>query len=140
MKRKVFSVFIVCLLIIILSTGCGTSGGNNAQTKDDETPAEKYSVGFTQAEDSADGYATVYVPSDREAKVLLLADPQLDPTQKYSIVGSYNELTLVFLDKFLDSTEPDLVIIAGDVVMSALLNCWPYFCQIADIFEGKQIP
>ena len=130
MKRKTLFCSILCLLMIVLSVGC---------QKANATP-DPYSVGFVRASESADGYATVYVPSDRDAKVLLLADPQLDPTQKYSIVGSYNELTLVFLDKYLDAADPDLVIIAGDVVMTVLLNNWSYLCQIADIFEEKQIP
>ncbi len=128
MKKKALLCSFLCLLLIVLSVGC---------EKPDE---EVHSVGFVQAAESSDGFATVYVPSDRDAKVLLLADPQLDPTQKYSIVGSYNELTLVFLDKFLDAAQPDLVIVAGDVVMSAIFNSWSYFCQIADIFEEKQIP
>ena len=131
MKRKAFLCAIILLLTSVLSVGCQKT----------DLPEENYSVGwFVQAAESEDGYATVYVPSDRDAKVLLLADPQLDPTEKYSIVGSYNHLTIVFLNKFLDATEPDLVIIAGDVVMSALFNSWSYFCQIADIFEEKQIP
>ena len=131
MKRKTFLCAITILAILALSVGC--------QANDPE-PNDPYSVGFIKAAESTDGYATVYVPSDREAKVLLLADPQLDPTQKYSIVGSYNELTLVFLNKFLDAAEPDLVIIAGDLTMTGLLNNWNYFCKIADIFETKKIP
>ena len=122
---------IVCLLLVVLPVGC--------QNIEDE-PDDQYSVGFVKAAESDDGYATVYVPSDREAKVLLLADPQLDPTEKYSIVGSYNELTLVFLDKFLNAADPDLVIVAGDIAMTVLLNNWSDFCQIADIFETKKIP
>lgn len=131
MKRKAFLCAIILLMILALSVGC---------QKTDETPTDPYSVGFIKASEGADGYATVYVPSDRDAKVLLLADPQLDPTEKYKTVGSYNELTLVFLNKILDATDPDFVIIAGDVVMTVLLNNWKYFCKIADIFEEKQIP
>ena len=130
MKRKAFFCTVLFLLVTVLSVGC---------QKADDTP-DVHSVGFVQAVESEDGYATVYVPSDRDAKVLLLADPQLDPTEKYSIVGSYNNLTLVFLEKLFDATEPDLVIIAGDVVMSALLPNWKDFQKIADIFEEKQIP
>ncbi len=130
MKRKALLCSILWLIFIVLSTGCRVVENNG----------EKYSLGAVHAAESEDGYATVYVPYNRDARVLLLADPQLDPTEKYSVVGSYNRLTLIFLDKFLDAAEPDLVIIAGDVVMSALFNSWSYFCQIADIFEGKQIP
>ena len=75
--------------ITALSVGCQKSG--------DTPEPEKYSVGIVQAAESEDDYATVYVPSDRDARVLLLADPQLDPTEKYSVVGSYNELTILFL-------------------------------------------
>jgi len=131
MKKIALFCAVIWITVLALAVGC------KAQ---EVTPTEVHSVGFVQARDSADGYATVYVPSDREAKVLLLADPQLDPTEKYSIVGSYNELTLIFLDKFLDVTRPDLVLVAGDVTMTGFLNSWSYFCQIADIFEAKRIP
>lgn len=126
MKRKALLVLIIWLMGIVLLFGCQSKNA--------------HPVGFVKAAESEDGYATVYVPDNRDAKVLLLADPQLDPTEKYSIIGSHNELTIVFLNKFLDATTPDLVIIAGDVVMTAVLNNWSYFCQIADIFEAKQIP
>ncbi|MBO4539668.1 MAG: metallophosphoesterase, partial [Clostridia bacterium] len=130
MKRKAIFCTVLFLLVTVLSVGC---------QKADDVP-DAHEIGLVQAADSPDGYATVYVPSDRDAKVLLLADPQLDPTEKYSIVGSYNRLTLRFLDELFDATEPDLVIIAGDVVMSALLNNWSDFQKIADIFEEKQLP
>lgn len=131
MKRKILLCFVICLLTTVFAFGC--------QQKSDDTP-EKYSVGFVQAVESPDGYATVYVPSNRDAKVLLLADPQLDPTEKYSIVGSYNRLTIEFLDKFLDAADPDFAIVAGDITMTVLFNNWDSFCEIADIFEEKEIP
>ena len=129
MKRKIWLLLTICLVLMLLA-GCATPDAAPQAAPD----------GLVQAADSADGYATVYVPADREARVLLLADPQLDPTEKYSVVGSSNELTLVFLDKLLDAALPDLVIVAGDIVMTVLRNNWRYFCQIADIFEAKQIP
>lgn len=131
MKRRSVLCFVVCLLLITSLFGCQPT---------DVTQEEDFSVRIVQAADSPDGYATVYVSEGRDAKVLLLADPQLDPTEKYGIVGSSNELTIVFLTKFLDAAKPDFVIVAGDVVMTALLNSWRFFCQIADIFESKEIP
>ena len=130
MKRRSLFCFVVCFLAVTLLFGC--------QKSEDER--DPYAEGFIKASESADGYATVYVPTGRDAKVLLLADPQLDPTQKYGIVGSSNELTIVFLNKYLDAVRPDLVIVAGDLVMTVIFNNWKYFCQIADIFESKEIP
>lgn len=130
MKRKLWICLAIWLIVSMLLAGCTPGEGS---------PKER-PEGLVQAADSLDGCATVYVPAEREARVLLLADPQLDPTEKYSVVGSYNELTLVFLDKFLDAADPDLVIVAGDIAMTVLRNNWSYFCQIADIFEAKQIP
>ena len=130
MKRRSLLCFVVCFLAVTLLFGC--------QKSEDER--DPYAEGFIKASESADGYATVYVPTGRDAKVLLLADPQLDPTQKYGMVGSSNELTIVFLNKYLDAVRPDLVIVAGDLVMTVIFNNWKYFCQIADIFESKEIP
>ena len=130
MKRRSLFCFVVCFLAVTLLFGC--------QKSEDER--DPYAEGFIKASESADGCATVYVPTGRDAKVLLLADPQLDPTQKYGMVGSSNELTIVFLNKYLDAVRPDLVIVAGDLVMTVIFNNWKYFCQIADIFESKEIP
>ena len=130
MKRRSLFCFVVCFLAVTLLFGCQKS----------KSEPDPYTEGFIKASESADGYATVYVPTGRDAKVLLLADPQLDPTQKYGIVGSSNELTIVFLNKYLDAVRPDLVIVAGDLVMTVIFNNWKYFCQIADIFESKEIP
>lgn len=131
MKKIAWICLVTWVAVLVLLAGCKTT---------QDTPNRAHPAGLVQAADSEDGFATVYVPADRAAKVLLLADPQLDPTQKYSVVGSYNALTLIFLDKLMDATNPDLVIIAGDVVMATLVNNWSYLCQIADIFETKQIP
>lgn len=130
MKRRSLFCFVVCFLAVTLLFGFQKS----------KSEPDPYAEGFIKASESADGYATVYVPTGRDAKVLLLADPQLDPTQKYGIVGSSNELTIVFLNKYLDAVRPDLVIVAGDLVMTVIFNNWKYFCQIADIFESKEIP
>ena len=127
MKKKSWLCVIVWVALLVLSVGC------NARGK--ETPST-----LVQAADSEDGYATVYVPDDRPAKVLLIADPQLDPTHKYKIEGSSNKLTITFLEKLIDAADPDFVIIAGDLAISGFHNNWQYFCTIADIFEERQLP
>ncbi len=140
---KKILLFLVCFVLIVSSffafVGCAP------QNKPDSTPEqtgfirqEKHVVSFAHAVNSPDGYATVTVKDGACARVLLLADPQLDPTEKYSVVGSKNELTLVFLREMLDSVNADLVIVAGDLVMACLLNNWSYFCSIADIFEENE--
>ena len=127
MKWKAWMCLIIWVALLALSVGC--------HALPEELPS-----GFVQAADSEDGYATVYVPDDRPAKVLLLADPQLDPTQKYKIEGSENKLTITLLNKLLDAADPDFVVIAGDLAISEFHNNWQYFCRIADIFEERKIP
>ena len=53
----------------------------------DDEPAEE-KMHFEKASDSADGYATLYMPSDGQLDVMVLSDPQVDIWEKYQTVGS----------------------------------------------------
>ena len=73
---------------------------------------------FVKASESADGYATVYIENGGELDVMVLSDPQVDYTEKYKVVGSPgNDVTYSFIEDFVAATDPDLVVINGDLVM-----------------------
>ena len=98
---------------------------------------------FLLASESADGYATVYMPSDGDIKIMVLSDPQVDVYEKYKTVGSLgNDATYSFVEDFVRTTSPDLVVINGDLVMNdmPLLSSASYFKRYAEIFERLKTP
>lgn len=99
-------------------------------------------TGYVKAADSADGYATVYIPEGRGLKVLQLTDPQMDNTWKYSEVGSDTDgsKTLMLIEKLVKATQPDLIIITGDLVMAVLENNWGYAKRYADLLDSLKVP
>ena len=136
MKKGLLTTILIAFIFCVVALSC--AGCVTTDTKKPILYASEKS--FVKAEDSPDGYATRYLPDGTDGKILLLADPQLDPTEKYGVVGSKNELTLKFLDKLLDATKPDLVIIAGDIAMTGFLANWQWFAKIADVMESKNVP
>lgn len=107
-KKSLFIVLAIAVLALTLSVAlvaCGEKG--------QPEPA------FLLASESEDGYATVYAPSDRDFRLMVLSDPQVDFFEKYKVVGSPgNEKTYEFIEDFVKETDPDLVIINGDLVMN----------------------
>ena len=98
---------------------------------------------FVKASESADGYATVYIEDGGELDVMVLSDPQVDYTEKYKVVGSLGtEVTYSFIEDFVAATDPDLVVINGDLVMldNPILSQVPYFVRYAEIFERLETP
>lgn len=98
---------------------------------------------FVKASESADGYATVYIEDGGELDVMVLSDPQVDYTEKYKVVGSPgNNVTYSFIEDFVAATDPDLVVINGDLVMldNPILSQVPYFVSYAEIFERLGTP
>ena len=98
---------------------------------------------FLKAEDSEDGYATVYIENGGELDVMVLSDPQVDYTEKYKVVGSLgNNVTYSFIEDFVAATDPDLVVINGDLVMldTPFASQVPYFVRYAEIFERLETP
>ncbi len=111
----------------------------------DDVPAPSDKT-FVKAKDSADGYATVYIPSDRDINILLLSDPQVDTTEKFTTVGSLgNDATYSFIKDLVTAVSPDFVIINGDLVMA---DGWlginpsqvPYFTEYGELFDEIQVP
>lgn len=138
MKKVIATVLILLCIACFLSVfvGCKPTENPNESKK----VLYPHSVGYVHSEDADDGYATLYIPDDGKCNVLLLADPQLDVTEKYKVVGSENRLTLLLVEKLIDATNPDLVIIAGDIAMTGYLTNADLFCDIADVVESKNIP
>ena len=90
---------------------------------------------FLKAEDSDDGYATVYVTDADDMEIMVLSDPQVDATEKYKTVGSLgNDVTYSFIEDFVAATDPDLVVINGDLVMldNPIASQVPYFVRYHD--------
>ena len=92
------------------------------------------------ADDGADGYATVRVPEGGGATVLVLTDFNQDPDRKYSIVGCDNDKTIRLLTRLLETGQPDLVVLAGDLTDTGSLNNWRYVGELAEVFEQVRIP
>lgn len=130
--KSIISFFLIVVLLFSLSMiffACD----NNTQTE----------LTFVRACDSEDGYATVYLPEDRDIKIMILSDPQVDSYEKYKAVGSLgNDATYSFVEDFVRTTEPDLVIINGDLVMNDNFfeSSSPFYKRYAEIFERLQIP
>lgn len=131
-KKSLFIVLAIAVLALTLSVAlvaCGEKG--------QPEPA------FLLASESEDGYATVYAPSDRDFRLMVLSDPQVDFFEKYKVVGSPgNDKTYEFIEDFVKETDPDLVIINGDLVMNDnfLVSSAPFFKRYAEIFEKLQKP
>lgn len=126
---------ILLLSVILLFVVCATMVACNDKG---ETP-----TAFLRAGESEDGYATVYIPDDRDVNILVLSDPQVDVVEKYKVVGSPgNDKTYAFIEDFVRTTAPDFVIINGDLVMNDvfLTPSTPYFDRYAEIFEKLQTP
>lgn len=134
--RNFKKILIVLLTLVVLMTAsaimvaCGDKSNDTAVT-------------FVKASQSEDGYATVYAPDDRDIKIMVLSDPQVDVYEKYKVVGSPgNDKTYSFVKDFVTATDPDLVIINGDLVMNdmPLKSSTPYFDRYAEIFEELKTP
>lgn len=128
---KITSIFLIVALLLVLCTTFFACDKEEVQSA------------FVKACDSKDGYATVYMPESRDIKIMILSDPQVDFFEKYKVVGSPgNDKTYEFIEDFVGQTQPDFVIINGDLVMndSVIVSSTPYFERYAEIFERLQIP
>lgn len=135
--RNFKKILTVLLTLVVLMTACAILVACN----DDADRTEV--VTFVKASASEDGYATVYAPDDRDIKIMVLSDPQVDVYEKYKVVGSPgNDKTYSFVKDFVTATDPDLVIINGDLVMNdmPLKSSTPYFDRYAEIFEELKTP
>ena len=122
--------FVMIAAACVLTVACNDKGGDNA-------------VSFVKAGKSDDGYATVYIDGDRDMRIMVLSDPQVDVYEKYKVVGSPgNDKTYAFVEDFVKTTNPDLVIINGDLVMNDMpfKSSTPYFDRYGEIFERLQTP
>lgn len=128
--RKFKKIVAILLVVAALIAACAVM----AACDKGSTPAA-----FVKAGESSDGYATIYVPDDRDVKIMVLSDPQVDVYEKYKVVGSPgNDKTYAFVEDFVKTTKPDFVIINGDLVMNDLFlkSSTPYFDKYAEISRG----
>lgn len=110
--RNFKKILTVLLTLVVLMTACAILVACGDKSNDT-------AVTFVKASQSEDGYATVYAPDDRDIKIMVLSDPQVDVYEKYKAVGSPgNDKTYSFVKDFVTATDPDLVIINGDLVMN----------------------
>lgn len=133
----------ICALVLVLSVICSftlvLTSCNKDSAKDGST--ETPSPTFYKAADSEDGYATVVMPSDRDIRILVLSDPQVDVSQKYNVVGSLGtDKTYAFIKDLVVASDADLVIINGDMVMSVITATKSYFDRYCAIFEELGVP
>lgn len=132
--RKFKKIVAILLVVAALIAACAVMAACDKES----TPAT-----FAKAGESSDGYATIYVPDDRDVKIMVLSDPQVDVYEKYKVVGSPgNDKTYAFVEDFVKTTKPDFVIINGDLVMNDLFlkSSTPYFDKYAEIFERLNTP
>ena len=94
-------------------------------------------VSVVKAADSEDGYTTFYVPDGENFEILALTDTQVKyPVNNYETdYGGSNENTFTLVKRLVESADPDLVIITGDLVMSQFVNNMAYFRRYAELFE-----
>lgn len=131
-NNKIIAIFVVVALLAMSCVAFFACDNNDA-----------VQATFVRACDSKDGFATVYLPEDRDIKIMILSDPQVDYYEKYKVVGSPgNDKTYEFIEDFVGQTNPDLVIINGDLVMNDMMiaSSSPYYERYAEIFERLQIP
>ncbi len=134
-------VIIICLFLTFFLKGCFVLFeyfyiGKTSAGKFTSTTA---SVEYTKAQNSKDGYASITLPDtgggERDLKMLVLADPQVSRSPKYTVVGGCNEKTYDFIKDLVVATKPDMVSIVGDLTMSFSRNQWQYLQNYAEIFE-----
>ncbi len=131
--NKNYKIIAIIVLAVMLASFTFVLVGCNA---------EEEILPFDKADESKDGYATVYIPEDRDFNILLLSDPQIDTTEKYKHVGALgNDKTYDFVEDFVRQNAPDLVVINGDLVMhDSFTSSTPYFDRYAEIFERLKVP
>ena len=133
MKRSRFSSVILLALILLAAAlffvAC-------------DEPSSYTPYTFLKASESEDGYATVFIPDGGDLDIMVLSDPQTDYYEKYKVVGSPgNDKTYEFIEDFVKETDPDLVVINGDLVMmDVAVSQVPYFERYAEIFERLETP
>ncbi len=141
MKKSRFLGFL-CVLTVLLVTFATLFTFVGCKDNKNNLPVYKSEVitDFVKAEQSEDGYATIFVNGDSDLRILLLSDTQLSATNGYASFGGTNDRTFKLINGLLDSVKPDAVLIAGDIVASYAQNNWPLFKQLADNFEERELP
>lgn len=129
MKRFRITIAVLTLAVFVATAAVLAVNG----LKSDEPEV----VSVVKAADSEDGYTTFYVPDGENFEILALTDTQVKyPLNNYETdYGGSNENTFTLVKRLVESANPDLVIITGDLVMSQFVNNMAYFRRYAELFE-----
>lgn len=127
-------IVLVLVLSVALTAACGAVLGARAYTINSPEPTK---VRVVRAEDSADGYTTIYKLQGEDLKILDFTDPQIKPylSDYVEKFGGSNENTFVFLERFVVAVKPDLVTITGDLVHSLAFGNAGFFKEYCEMFE-----
>lgn len=130
--KKLSILIAVLVLALSLSLGVVCIG---SFLDNDALPVQEVYV--VRAEDSADGYATIYKTENEPLRILDLTDPQTKhPINNYETdYGGSNANTFVFIERMVKATSPDLVIITGDLVMSMFVSNVAPTARYLELFE-----
>ena len=136
---KAFRIAVVVLTLLFSALTGWISYWNESDILPEygDTDGEKAGFRYLKADESDDGYATVYIPDGEEIELLVLTDPQVKyPVNNYELLyGASNENTYILVERLITRAEPDLVIITGDLVMSQFTNNMKYIRRWANLFE-----
>lgn len=131
-----FSKFIIALsLILVLSVG-GTVVLYETRILEDNA------ISYEKAETRIDSYSTIFLPRGKKLTILQLTDPQVKyPINNYDKFGgeNSNDKTILMTRRMVDTIKPDLVVFTGDLVMSQIVNNWPYLQDFADLMEELSV-
>lgn len=127
---NIFTKFIIAISLI-LSISVGT-----AVFFIESNIIENNEISYEYADSRTDSYSTIFLPKHKNLKILQLTDPQVKfPINNYDKFGGSNEKTIIMTRRLIEEVNPDLVIFTGDVVMSQMINNWPYLEVYADLME-----
>lgn len=130
------SKFIIALsLILTLSVGATVALFESNILEDN-------AISFEKAEARADSYSTIFLPRGKDLQILQLTDPQVKyPVNNYDKFGgeNSNDKTILMTRRMISTLKPDLVIFTGDLVMSQIVNNWPYLQDYADLMEELSV-
>jgi hypothetical protein len=133
MKKTIAVIIIILsLTLLLISSGCSEN--------------EPLEVVFVKAADSVDGYACIIKPHDRDLTILQLTDIHIEYFMSTTeslwtaqgICGNASS-TLNMLGDLIDSVNPDLVVLTGDVERAFLNDNLAIYTRIAEVFETRDI-
>ena len=147
------SLFVICLFACNDSPANEIESGNDETTVFDETTEETTEEEMETINFSDYVDFVVSVPEDREAVILQLTDPQIiDSSQcrtedRLSSIGKdiwspdkKDIRCYDYLREIIENTNPDLIILTGDIVYGEFDDNGENLLEIIEFFESFGIP